>query len=401
MKTQNIFYRLFILSIIWGILFSCKQKPTDESVVRDLKYKQSILDVYKKVGLFCTLNYIPGMSVAVSIDNKLVFADGFGYSNLELKTKSSPSHLYRIGQISELITTLTAAKLYEEGKLKLDKPVSELYPDLTTKSASYSLYQLGVHSAGIRDQHVEAGKGKENTYETLIPTFINDNLLYDPGTSIQHTELGIDLLGYLIQKSTNEPFYKVVKKTLVSNLQLTGTMADNPFIIFDKKSSQYNYDFIAQPIVAGQIDLRGKEASAGYLSSVLDMVKIGNALLYPGFLKKETLDLITKPYTLVSGQTSPFAFGILVNKDMEGRTFWGQKGLVNGGTSTILIYPEDKLVVAIASNIGGSSWELPVFEVASIFQDQLHPERKAKAKEEQEKQEEAQKKQNQQTKQNK
>jgi hypothetical protein len=131
------------------------------------------------------------------------------------------------------------------------------------------------------------------------------------------------------------------------------------------------------------------------------MVKIGNALLYPGFLKKETLDLITKPYTLVSGQTSPFAFGILVNKDMEGRTFWGQKGLVNGGTSTILIYPEDKLVVAIASNIGSSSWELPVFEVASIFQDQLHPERKAKAKEEQEKQEEAQKNQNKQTKQNK
>lgn len=389
MKTQNTFYRLFFLSIIWGILFSCKQKPADESVVRDPKYKQSIIDSYKKVGLFRTLNYVPGLSVAVSIDNKIVFADGIGYSNLELKTKSSPSHLYRIGQISELITTLTAAKLSEEGKLNLDKPVGELYSGLSTKPANYTLYQLGVHSAGIREQSDEAGKGKENSFDALIPTFINDNLIYDPGSSLLHTELGIDLLGYLIQKSTNEPFYKVVKKTLVDNLKLTGTVADNPYLIFDKKSNQYNYDFVAQPIVAGQIDLRGKEASAGYLSSVIDLVKIGNALLYPGFLKKETLDKITKPYTFATGQISPYAYGMLVSKDMEGRTFWGQKGMVSGGTSTILIYPEDKLVVAIATNIGSSSWEPPVFEVASAFQDQLHPERKDKQKEEQAKQEKA------------
>ena len=214
-------------------------------------------------------------------------------------------------------------------------------------------------------------------------------MIYDPGSSLLHTELGIDLLGYLIQKSTNEPFYKVVKKTLVDNLKLTGTVADNPYLIFDKKSNQYNYDFVAQPIVAGQIDLRGKEASAGYLSSVIDLVKIGNALLYPGFLKKETLDKITKPYTFATGQISPYAYGMLVSKDMEGRTFWGQKGMVSGGTSTILIYPEDKLVVAIATNIGSSSWEPPVFEVASAFQDQLHPERKDKQKEEQAKQEKA------------
>jgi len=192
-----------------------------------------------------------------------------------------------------------------------------------------------------------------------------------------------------------------VKKTVADPLKLTGTVADNPYIIFDKKSNQYNYDFVAQPIVANQVDLRGKEASAGYLSSVLDLIKMGNALLYPGFLKKETIDRITKPYTLSDGRVSTFAFGILVNKDRDGRTFWGQKGLVSGGCSTILIYPEDKIVVAIASNIGNSSWELPVFDVASIFQDQLHPERKAKLKEEQAKQEAAQKSKDQQNKENK
>jgi CubicO group peptidase (beta-lactamase class C family) len=158
------------------------------------------------------------------------------------------------------------------------------------------------------------------------------------------------------------------------------------YSIINNKSNNYDYDYLAQPGGAQTIDLRGKEASAGYLSSVIDLVKMGNAFLYPGFLKKETIDLITKPFTTKSGQTSPFGFGLIVNKDNEGRVFYGQRGAVNGGSCTILIYPEDKLVIAIASNIGNCTWELPVFEVASAFQNQLHPE-KAKAQEEKQKQE--------------
>jgi CubicO group peptidase (beta-lactamase class C family) len=339
-------------------------------------------DAYQKVGLFCTINNVPGLTVAVSIDNQLVWADGFGYSSYELKTKTSPTHKFRIGQISELISSLTAAKLYEEGKLKIDRPVSELLPELSQKKASYTIQQLGAHASGLREEKTAAGKGNTNNIETLIPSFINDSLLFEPGNYNSHTELGFDLIGYIIQKTNNESFTKMVKKTLLDTLKLSNTIQDNPYAIIENKSNTYDYDYIAQPMVSGQIDLRGKEASAGYLSSVIDLVKIGNTLLYPGFLKQETIDLITKPYILKTGQTSMFGFGLIVNKDNEGKPFLGQKGSVSGGSSALLIYPEDKLVIAIACNIGDSSWELPVFEVASIFQSQLHPERKTKAPEE-------------------
>lgn len=351
-------------------------------IVRSGKYKKSVAEAYQKVGLFCTINYIPGLTVAVSIDNQLVWADGFGYSNYELKTRTSPAHKFRIGQVSELITSLTAAKLYEVGKLKIDRPVSELLPELTQKQASYTIHQLGVHASGLREEKTAAGKENSINFETLIPSFINDSLLFEPGNFTSHTELGFDLIGYIMQKANNESFTKVVKKTLLDTLKLTNTIQDNPYAIIENKSNTYDYDYISQPMVSGQIDLRGKEASAGYLSSVLDLVKIGNTLLFPGFLKQETIDLITKPYILKNGQTSTYGFGIIINKDNEGKPFLGQKGTVSGGSSALLIYPEDKLVIAIACNIGDSSWELPVFEVASIFQNQLHPEKKAKTPEE-------------------
>lgn len=381
MKTQNLLKQLLILLLLCGVTFSCSRKPADPSIVRSTKYKKSVIEAHQKVGVFRTINYIPGLTVAVSIDNQLVWADGFGNSNQELKAPASPSHKFRIGQVSELITALTAAKLYEEGKLKIDQPVSEMIPQLSKKPLNYTIRQLGTHSAGLRAEKVAAGKYNVNNIDTIISKFINDDLLYEPGQTMFHTELGYDLIGYLIQKTMNEPFAKVVKKTLTNALNLTNTIPDNPFSIIDNKSNTYDYDYIAQPITSQLIDLRGKEASAGYLSSVIDLVKMGNALLYPGYLKPETINLITKPYILKSGQESVLGFGMIVNKDNQGHLIFGQRGSVNGGFCTLLIYPEDKLVVAMASNIGNCSWDLPVFEVASIFQNQLHPERKSEVQE--------------------
>jgi CubicO group peptidase (beta-lactamase class C family) len=377
MKTQILSKCLMILLIL-GSFLSCTRKPADPTVVRAAKYKKSLKEAYTKVGLFYQISMIPGLAVAVSIDNQIVWADGIGYSNSELKAKASPSHKFRIGQVSEVITALTAAKLYEDGKLQIDKPVADYLPNLSGKPLPFTIRQLVTHTAGIRPENAPAGKGGATNLEAVTQAFINDDLIYEPGSMFAHTELGYDMLGYLIEKTSNEAFAKVAKKTVLDTLNLDSTIPDNPFRITENKSSHYDFDFIAQPIVASPIDLRGKEASAGYLSSVLDLVKIGNTLLYPGFLKQETIDLMTTPFKLSGGQDSQYSFGLISSKDIRGRTFYGLRGGVRGGCATLLIYPEDKMVIALAANIQSDSWELPIFDIADIFMKQLHPELFAK-----------------------
>lgn len=379
---KNLFFvrSLIILSIL-GSIISCRQKSEYDSVIRLRKYKKSLTEAYQSVGLFCATNQIPGLTIAVSINNELVWADGFGYSSAEFKIKSLPIHKFRIGQVSELITGLTAAKLYEEGQLPIDKPVSEFLPDSDKIRTSYTIRQLAAHASGIRPESAPAGTIKINTPEKIIASFIHDSLTFEPGQYYQHTELGYDLIGYLIEKIKKSPYSKIVKSTLTDNLKLNNTVADNPYQILDSRSSNYELDYIAQPVVATQIDLRGKEASAGYLSSVLDLVKMGNAVLYPGFLKQETLNLMTTPYKLKSGQDGIYSFGLISSKDNHGERFYGLLGAVTGGSASLLIYPDDKMVIAIAININSETLELPVFGVADIFKKQLHPEAQ-KAKEE-------------------
>lgn len=371
MKPQILTKSLFIL-LICGSLISCSKKDSDPTVVRSMKYRSCLKDAYSKIGLFYHANIVPGMTVAVSIDNNIVWADGFGYSNYELKTKTSPANKFRIGQLTELITSLTAAKLYEEGKFQIDRRVSELFPDISPNKLNYTIRQLGGHSAGIRNEDVPAGKGEGTTLEKFIPLFINDNLMYPPGMNFSHTELGFDLMGYLIEKTTKNTFSKVVAATL-DTLHL-GIMPDSPYRIIDGKANTYDYDFVAQPMVAGPIDLRGKEASAGYLASVFDLVKLGNTLLYPGFLKEETLKLFSTPYKISDEVNSSYSFGMIVSKDFNNRLFYAQRGSVTGGSAALLIYPEDKMVIAMTSNVESGTWELPVFEVAESFLKKLHPE---------------------------
>ena len=371
---MQIITRNLLILLILGSLLACHKKPVDPSVVRSMKYKKCLKEGYSKLGVFYQTNSIPGFAIAVSINNEMVWSDGFGYSNFELKAKTSPSHLFRIGQVSELITALTAAKLQEEGRLDIDKPVAKYLPEMPPKAADFTIRQLGAHTAGIRVENISAGNNRANVLDSIVASFIKENLIYEPGTNILQTELGYDLMGYVIEKNCKDSYPKIVKKTVLDTLKLKSTIPDIPRKIIENKSSNYDYDFISQTILAAPINLCGKEASAGYLSSVDDLVKMANLLLYPGFLKQESISLLTTPIKLKNGQLAPFSFGLIVSKDIKGKTFYGIRGFVQGGSATLLIYPDDKLVVAMAANIGNGSLDLPVFEIADIFMKQLHPE---------------------------
>ncbi len=369
---SSIFLKVFIVLFAFSIFISCRPKNKETSVVRSPEFKQSIDEVYERLRLFRETNFVPGMSVAVSVDNKLVFADGFGYSNLEFKVPAMPDHRYRIGTVSEIITTLTAAKLYELNKLGIDKPTSELLNENGTDSLKYTIRQLAGHAAGIEEETDPAGTKDPDEIGKMVSTFINHKLMYEPGTFSFHTELDFDMIGYLIQKTQNQPFDKVVKEILSDSLKLQSTMPDNPFRVTDKKTSHYEMSYLSQPIMAEQIDLRGKEASAGYISSVTDLVKIGNLFLFPGFLKQETIDMMTRPFQLKNGGKSRYGFGLIVVNDSDGRLLYGAHGNVLGGCAALLIDPTDKIVVAMAANMSGKGIELPVSDVSRAFIRQLH-----------------------------
>jgi CubicO group peptidase (beta-lactamase class C family) len=66
---------------------------------------------------------LPALSVAVSKDNKLIWSEAFGFSNLESKSQACPESIFRIGSVSKTLTAVALIKLSEEKKLSLHEDI--------------------------------------------------------------------------------------------------------------------------------------------------------------------------------------------------------------------------------------------------------------------------------------
>jgi CubicO group peptidase (beta-lactamase class C family) len=95
------------------------------------------VDVTKKLGDFDSYMAqilkdwnTPGIGVGIVLNDKLVFAKGYGYRDYEKKLPFTPTTLQQIASNSKLFTAVAAGMLVEEGKLTWDKPVRESVPTI-------------------------------------------------------------------------------------------------------------------------------------------------------------------------------------------------------------------------------------------------------------------------------
>ena len=159
----------------------------------------------------------PGMVVCVSVNGKTVWQHGFGYSDLENHLLTGTGCVMRIASISKSITMAVLAKLWGEGKIDLDKNVSDYVPDFPKKvvdgiEVNITVRQLCCHMSGIRHYTRKGEKDEDefslkeyyikDTFKTTddsIALFKEDELLSVPGTEFNYTTHGFTLLAKVIE----------------------------------------------------------------------------------------------------------------------------------------------------------------------------------------------------------
>ncbi|MBN2206782.1 MAG: beta-lactamase family protein, partial [Candidatus Aminicenantes bacterium] len=71
---------------------------------------------------------VPGIAMAVVKDDKVIYAKGFGYKDVENKVPAIPDTIFAIGSASKAFTVFALGKLVDEGKVEWDKPVRTYIP---------------------------------------------------------------------------------------------------------------------------------------------------------------------------------------------------------------------------------------------------------------------------------
>ena len=94
---------------------------------------------------------VPGASLLVVKDGKVVIARGYGYAHLEEHAKATPASDYRLASVTKQFTAASILLLQQDGKLKLTDPARKYLPELPASDDTITLWNLLTHTSGLVD----------------------------------------------------------------------------------------------------------------------------------------------------------------------------------------------------------------------------------------------------------
>jgi len=311
---------------------------------------------------------IPGVQVAVAVNGKLVWSEGFGYADAARQRPVTRETQFRIGSVSKPLTATAVALLYDQGKLDLDAPVQRYVPTFPEKGYPITTRQLGGHLAGIR--HYEGQEFFSNRhYATVLDglkIFQDDSLLFPPGTRFSYSSYAWNLVSAVVEGASGDDFLHYMSAHVFRPLGLTHTAPDRVDSLVPGRTQFYDRDSAGSLHIAPTVDNSYKWAGGGFVSTAEDLVQFGSALLDPGLLKRQTLDLLFTSQRTNAGTETGYGIGWFLRTDSLGHRWAFHGGSAVGGTAVLGLDRDSRLVVAILTNLSDAPLE-PAQEIEAAF----------------------------------
>lgn len=314
---------------------------------------------------------IPGVQVAVSVRGETVWSQGFGYADIENKIPVWPYTKMRIGSVSKTLTSVALGQLVEAAKLDLDAPVQTYVPYFPKKEHTVTVRQVGGHLAGIRTYRgTEFLSAKHyDTVKEGLQIFMNDSLISEPGTEFHYSSYGWNLLSAVVEGASGRSFIEYMQANVFEPLEMVHTVPDYVYAIINHRTNYYITSSKGKVANAPFVDNSYKWAGGGFLSTAEDLLKFGNAMLGSSFLDRETIDVLWTSQTTSGGEKTGCGIGWFSGDD-DNRQHWvGHSGGSIGGTTEFVVFPKQKVVVAIIANLSEVDYNNIQLTIAGYFME--------------------------------
>ncbi len=324
---------------------------TTLSFAQQIDVRSRIPQIEKMIVEEMEKNSVPGMSVAIALDGRIVYSKGFGYADLENKVPFTAQTVSRIGSVSKTFTALAIMQLVEQGKINLDTEVQTYVPTFPKKIAPITIRQLLCHQSGIRHY-----KGSEflsaveyNDVESSLAIFKDDPLLQPPGEKYSYTTYGYNLLSRVVEAASGESFPDYLQKHMIAPLNMNQTYLDRPRQIIPMRARNYTKGGNSPMENALAVNQSNKWGGGGLLSTVEDLVKYAAAYDGDKLAKPETIKQMFTSQNTTDGKPTAYGLGWAIAND-QGKRRVEHSGGSMGATAILTKYPEQGLIIAALVN---------------------------------------------------
>lgn len=316
-------------------------------------------------------------AVLVGMDGKIVFEKAYGPANEEWNIPNTLETKFRIASLTKQFTAACILILQQDGLVNIQDQISNYLPELPVAWRSVTIHQLLTHTSGVPNPNYDSEQYKKiqrigATPQELIALVANHPLDFTPGTEWNYSNTGYILLGMLIEELSGQSYAHFLKTKIFEPLGMTNSGYDRETDILRQRASGYqisdghlgNADFI---------DMTTPFSAGGIYSTVEDMFRWNEALARPGvLLSAESLKQMFTEYTEATHQGQHYGYGVVISRQKFGKLLYYHGGGVEGFSSSVQRYPEDRLSIVVLSNLASfKPWDLGDHIAAGIFHQPL------------------------------
>ena len=302
---------------------------------------------------------LPGVAVGVVSDQQLVWAKGFGFADLKANRPMTPTTLFRMASHSKLFTATAIMQLREQGKLRLDDPVSKHLPWFRLKPAGnddgeVTVEQLLTHASGLpREAGDHWSTSRFPTTAEVRVLMADRQAAFPPATRWKYSNLAYTIAGMLVEELSGLTWAEYLQRHIFEPLEMSASSVDKNVPALTVGYGRRMPDGTRSVIPF--IDARGMAAATGLSSNVEDMAKFvsaqfragargGRQILSTGSLREmHRVRSVEETWSWGSG------IGFWVSR-MKDRTYVGHGGGYLGNTTNTLIQLNDKVAVIVLTN---------------------------------------------------
>jgi serine beta-lactamase-like protein LACTB len=314
-------------------------------------------------------NPVPAFSIAVMRGDQMLWAEAFGQADLELQVAATTRHRFRLGSVSKIVTATLAAQLAARGVVDLDAGIARYMPDLPAQHHATTLRQLLTHRGGIRhyqdkdESSAAPGPIDKRSYLSnadILAVFIDDPLIAKPGEGPNYSTFGYTLVSLVLEAAAKTPFLELVQREIAAPMSLGSLAGDEPVSLLPNRVSGYHPgnlirkrvpSFVGKFANAPQNNPAYKWAGGGLLATPGDLAKFGAAHLSAGPITAPALQSLFTVQTERTDRSPPLGLGWRIDADAAGRRRWHHAGGQDGARASLVVYPDQKLSIALASNL--------------------------------------------------
>jgi CubicO group peptidase (beta-lactamase class C family) len=256
---------------------------------------------------------LPGVAIAITRGSKPTELRVYGTADLENDVPVTVDTVFELGSLTKQFTAVAAMILVEEGKLKLDEPITTYLSELPSSWRDITLRHLLTHSSGIQEYlSVQGLPDKAHALDHRAMTKLFAETLkreFPAGETWAYSNTGYLLLGDILERVSGVSYWSFLSTRVFGPSGMSNTRSSAPQVIIRRRASGYGWRGMA---FENRPALSENAYSAGAIvSTIVDMARWEAAIHRGALISRPSWREIWAPLRVNSARVPPlsYAFG--------------------------------------------------------------------------------------------